>query len=551
VKDGKRKSKGYQTSLVVCIVIIVALGLALVSTYQISLAHISSLNADKKNLQDQINTYLAWLDGNKTNYEAQINQLISQINELKAKLEELEVVAKFEVSNLTVSPSVVAPGEPVIVTVDVRNIGYLEGTYKMELRVNGEVEEIKNITLNPKEKVTIMFTLQKEMKKSYFVEVEDLNQTFDVVEPILTYKDLRDVLGFQEWRPAEKSALWEVLSTYKSLREKEPTKEQINKLYEMLYEFDPMENYGGHEEKELEFAELLQQLNPYIKNEEKFAEIFNSYGIDPQMRTLIQHLAHIIWLEEYGNLPWSINRYNKECLKRLLNLDPSCGLREGWIDGYYPAMILINGSKSKLEAIKKIVDWARWHMSHIAGSNFEGVYGRLCPENPYTPSLMAVLIKKQGGCHQSTGLIVGLLRSVNIPGEEIHTEDLGIEIEEAKAWWGVAGHGLVYLPSENLYIHGDEIYGSEARHKKYSVEELLWTEREIKGFLRGATAAFIYTKNRMMEEGIDAEIGYADAIKLENGWRHIMYWEEDRGRHLVIVDETIDGYITHVEEKYE
>jgi hypothetical protein len=91
--------------------------------------------------------------------------------------------AEFELSNLTVSPSEVEPGETVTVAVEIQNIGGERGTHELELTIDGLVEQSKNVTLDGGEVTTITFTLQKERDKVYSIETDGLSESFEVRVP--------------------------------------------------------------------------------------------------------------------------------------------------------------------------------------------------------------------------------------------------------------------------------------------------------------------------------------------------------------------------------
>ncbi len=82
--------------------------------------------------------------------------------------------AEFEVSNLDVSPLTIGPGETVEVSVDVENVGDLEGEYTVEVEVNGEILS-EDVTLDAGESVTVTFEVTKEVSGEYTVEIEDLS----------------------------------------------------------------------------------------------------------------------------------------------------------------------------------------------------------------------------------------------------------------------------------------------------------------------------------------------------------------------------------------
>ncbi len=91
--------------------------------------------------------------------------------------------ADFRTSNLHVSPAEAEPGETVTVTVKVQNVGEQKGTHELELIIDGLVEHSESVTLDGGQSTTITFTVQKETRKSYSVEVAGLSKSFEVVAP--------------------------------------------------------------------------------------------------------------------------------------------------------------------------------------------------------------------------------------------------------------------------------------------------------------------------------------------------------------------------------
>jgi len=89
---GDGKMRGYQAGIVVCVVMIVALGAGFVSTYQNSLNQINSLNADKADLQSQVNLLISdktTLSGNITLLNNQFTALNESYIDLQQKYEDL------------------------------------------------------------------------------------------------------------------------------------------------------------------------------------------------------------------------------------------------------------------------------------------------------------------------------------------------------------------------------------------------------------------------------------------------------------------------------
>ena len=91
---------------------------------------------------------------------------------------------KLELCSLDVSPSVVEPGETVTVTIEVRNAGKEQGTFEVGLRIDGVVEQSKNVTLAAGETTSISFFVEKDIEGSYSVGwPPELTRIFQVVEP--------------------------------------------------------------------------------------------------------------------------------------------------------------------------------------------------------------------------------------------------------------------------------------------------------------------------------------------------------------------------------
>lgn len=105
------------------------------------------------------------------------------IEEETAEEEATIEAAEFDISNLTIRPSEVNPGDVVTISVNVSNMDNKEGTYILKLIINGFIEDTISVTLGGRETVTISFMVKKEIVESYLVEVEDLKQSFEVIAP--------------------------------------------------------------------------------------------------------------------------------------------------------------------------------------------------------------------------------------------------------------------------------------------------------------------------------------------------------------------------------
>jgi len=88
--------------------------------------------------------------------------------------------AKFEVTVLSVSPIEVNVGESVTITVSVRNVGDVEGTHTVTLKINGVVEATRSVRLEGGSSTTIVFRVVKTTPGEYSIEVNGWRGYFRV-----------------------------------------------------------------------------------------------------------------------------------------------------------------------------------------------------------------------------------------------------------------------------------------------------------------------------------------------------------------------------------
>lgn len=93
--------------------------------------------------------------------------------------------ANFTVTSLDCSSEQVEPGQEVLVTVNVNNSGGCEGSYTLNLTINGAVEQTKTVTLAPSASDTVTFTVIKEEPGSYTISVDGLTKEFSVAASIV------------------------------------------------------------------------------------------------------------------------------------------------------------------------------------------------------------------------------------------------------------------------------------------------------------------------------------------------------------------------------
>lgn len=93
-------------------------------------------------------------------------------------------LSEIELINLNVSPTEVEPGETVIVTVEVRNVGKEKGTLELVLLINEVPEQFKLVTLDVGETTSTSFFVEKDIEGSYTVRFFGrVAETFVVVKP--------------------------------------------------------------------------------------------------------------------------------------------------------------------------------------------------------------------------------------------------------------------------------------------------------------------------------------------------------------------------------
>lgn len=88
--------------------------------------------------------------------------------------------ADFIVSNLTINPDEVKSGDSILIEVLVTNSGESSGTYKVNLKIDGNIVATENVTLVGGTNQKVKFTRSESAAKTYSVGVNDLSGTFTV-----------------------------------------------------------------------------------------------------------------------------------------------------------------------------------------------------------------------------------------------------------------------------------------------------------------------------------------------------------------------------------
>ncbi|MCL0060992.1 DUF916 domain-containing protein [Dehalococcoidia bacterium] len=91
---------------------------------------------------------------------------------------------EFVLSALAVTPDRVLVGEEATISVNVENIGNIEGTYTVTLIINDIVEATEEVTIAPGETKTVTFTVSRTEAGTYNVVIDELTGIFTVRTPI-------------------------------------------------------------------------------------------------------------------------------------------------------------------------------------------------------------------------------------------------------------------------------------------------------------------------------------------------------------------------------
>jgi hypothetical protein len=91
--------------------------------------------------------------------------------------------ASFQVSDLTVTPSEVEPGDDVTVSVLVTNVGEGSGDYAVTLTIDSVEEDTETVTLTGGANASVSFTVSKMAEATYSVDVNGLTSSFTVETP--------------------------------------------------------------------------------------------------------------------------------------------------------------------------------------------------------------------------------------------------------------------------------------------------------------------------------------------------------------------------------
>lgn len=227
-------------------------------------------------------------------------------------------------------------------------------------------------------------------------------------------------------------------------------------------------------------------------------------------KLFVTAVTHALWLEKERFLPWSLrdyseyeieilfwyddadNYYNKAYIEELEKLEDQVG-KEFYASNYgkYVATtkaenILMESiystyqlatkfkAQSQKETVINILHWFHQNFFHAYRGQYSTSEGpcmsAINPQedwcwdhysdnvdskvNGYEPaSISRIFEERIVGCHETAMILVSMFRTLNIPAIYIGIED-DLEVVGGGK---IQGHGVIYLPTLNKYIHGDHV----------------------------------------------------------------------------------------------
>lgn len=136
--------------------------------------------------------YMAYYDRSENQWIPLESQVDIQANAVAAEIKHFTTFAIIAVtvpatpgavvvSNLTVSPEQVEPGQPVTISVEVKNEGGVESSHIVNLVINGVVVDSRELILAPEKSKVISYQVSRSKPGNYNVTVEELSVSFTVI----------------------------------------------------------------------------------------------------------------------------------------------------------------------------------------------------------------------------------------------------------------------------------------------------------------------------------------------------------------------------------
>jgi len=91
--------------------------------------------------------------------------------------------ARFSVSDLTISPAKAETGDRVSISVRVENTGGQQGSYDVQLKLDGQVVETKGVTLAAGASTMVSFSVTRDVSGTYTMTIGTVSGSFTVEKP--------------------------------------------------------------------------------------------------------------------------------------------------------------------------------------------------------------------------------------------------------------------------------------------------------------------------------------------------------------------------------
>ncbi|MEM3184158.1 MAG: GH92 family glycosyl hydrolase [Candidatus Hadarchaeales archaeon] len=181
--------------------------------------------------------------------------------------------ARFIFENLNVEPHEVLPGEPVTIFVDIKNVGDLAGTCRIELLIDNDVIDNIDITLQPGEARRVYFTKSLTTPGKHTVTIGGLSVEFNVVS--LETKFIILGLNVSKER-VKKGEKLEVIVVVKNSGNTSGTYEVILKVDGVQVE-NMLVSLGPSENIEISFRIRIYKAGKHVVSVDNLAEEINVY----------------------------------------------------------------------------------------------------------------------------------------------------------------------------------------------------------------------------------------------------------------------------------
>src|SRR3989344_3156538 len=223
----------------------------------------------------------------------------------------------------------------------------------------------------------------------------------------------------------------------------EDEREILNKTF-ILFQYDSLNQVKN---KLIEInglgalLEILKEYNPYNTSENRYEKILDDYSISEEDKIYITNIAHMLWIEE--KMPWSIKNYSEEDVYYLTEREKNNQWGSGIISKEYLKLFPLSFnfvSSDKEKTIKDIIEWEMKNFFHANEEYGWDVYNTTSDKSSLIP-LKNIFSERVADCQITSNVLMGMLRSINIPAQRKNFK----------------GHGAVFIPDLNLYVHGDYI----------------------------------------------------------------------------------------------